>query len=333
MMTCTITQPARSAAKFLLCVIFLLNACIATAGYEDREDVRKFIEMMRDEHGYRSETLHEWFSRVKQQKSSLSAIARPAEGLPWHKYRKIFITEKRIRDGIRFWNENADTLERAEKIYGVPAEIIVGIIGVETFYGKHKGKYPVFDTLTTLGFDYPKRGRFFRKELKEYLLLIREENMDPFAMKGSYAGAVGKPQFISSSYRHYAVDFDGDGKRDLLNSTADAIGSVANYFKAHKWKAGEQVLVKARYNSSKPFPSFGMKPKKSVSELSKLGLFAQQPVKSSALAQPMRLDLGGDYAYYLGLHNFYVITRYNHSNLYAMAVYQLSQLIKQGKPE
>lgn len=315
----------------LISALALLFSATLYASYETRQDVKDFIGMMQEKHGYDTEQLTRWFARAEKQDASLKAIARPAEALPWYKYRKIFIRDSRIEQGIQFWKDNEETLNRAEATYGVPAEIIVGIIGVETSYGQYKGKFPVFDTLITLGFDYPKRGKFFRKELEEYLLLIREEGLDAFEMKGSYAGAVGKPQFISSSYRAYAVDFDGDGKRDLLNNTADAIGSVANYFRRHGWKQGETVIIRAEYKSSNKFPDLGMKPKKSIGELTRFDLFPLQPVKNSELAQPIRLELDNGHEHYLGLHNFYVITRYNHSNLYALAVYQLSQLIKQGK--
>lgn len=315
----------------LISALALLFSATLYASYETRQDVKDFISMMQEKHGYDAEQLTRWFARAEKQDASLKAIARPAEALPWYKYRKIFIRDSRIEQGIQFWKDNEATLKRAEATYGVPAEIIVGIIGVETSYGQYKGKFPVFDTLITLGFDYPRRGKFFRKELEEYLLLIREEGLDAFEMKGSYAGAVGKPQFISSSYRAYAVDFDGDGKRDLLNNTADAIGSVANYFRRHGWKQGETVIIRAEYKSSNKFPDLGMKPKKSIGELTRFDLFPLQPVKNSELAQPIRLELDNGHEHYLGLHNFYVITRYNHSNLYALAVYQLSQLIKQGK--
>jgi len=321
----------RTGLPALASICVLLFSANLYAGYETREDVREFIRMVAEKHDYDTEQLTRWFARARRQEASLKAIAKPAEALPWYQYRKIFIKDSRIEQGIEFWNEHEETLLRAEETYGVPAEIIVGIIGVETFYGKHKGKFPVFDTLVTLGFDYPKRGKFFRKELEEYLLLIREEGIGAFDMKGSYAGAVGKPQFISSSYRHYAVDFDGDGRRDLLDNTTDAIGSVANYFKMHGWKQGEPIIVQAEFKNDGDFPELGMKPVKSISELTQAGIFPVQPSRSSDLAQPIQLELNDGHEYHLGLHNFYVITRYNHSNLYAMAVYQLSQLIKQGK--
>jgi len=300
------------------------------AGYEEREEVKAFIDMMADKHNYDRAMLTEWFRKAVKQEATIKSLDKPAESMSWHRYRKIFMTEKRTNKGVEFWQANRETLERAEATYGVPPEIITAIIGVETFYGQYKGKFPVFDTLTTIAFDYPKRGSFFKKELEQYLLLIREEKLDAYTLKGSYAGALGKPQFISSSYRNFAVDFDGDGKRDLLNNTVDAIGSVANYFKAHNWKPGKPVTVTANYKSNKKFAEYDMKPKYSISELSAQGVFPSQPVLSSALATPIQLEQADHMEYWMGLHNFYVITRYNHSNLYAMAVHQLSQSIKQG---
>lgn len=315
-------------------ITFLGLALISTtnaiaAAYHEREDVKQFIDMMHTKHQFDKAQLTDWFSRAIRQTKTLEAIAKPAEGLPWYKYRKIFLTEKRIRKGIEFQEKNRAALERAQTKYGVPPAIITAIIGVETFYGVYKGKHPAFDTLVTLGFDYPKRGRFFRSELENYLLLVREEKFDAFELTGSYAAAMGKPQFISSSYRNYAVDFDGDGKRDLLNNTVDAIGSVANYFSRHGWRSGETVVITANYTGS-DFPKFDMKPGHSIASLSAKQIFPTQAVKTSALATPIQLELPQGYEYWLGLHNFYVITRYNHSNLYAMAVYQLSQAIKQG---
>jgi membrane-bound lytic murein transglycosylase B len=315
-------------AATLFC-IFISHGS-AYAGYEERDEVKTFISMMVDKHSYDRETLTDWFRKAVKQEETIKSLDKPAESMPWHRYRKIFMTEKRINQGIEFWRENKETLERAEATYGVPPEMITAIIGVETFYGKYKGKFPVFDTLVTIAFDYPKRASFFKKELEQYLLLIREEALDAHTLKGSYAGALGKPQFISSSYRHYAVDFDGDGKRDLLNNTADAIGSVANYFKQHGWNNGDPVVVTASYKSNKKFSEYAMKPEHSVSELSKHGIFPSQPVVTSSLASPIQLEQADHMEYWLGLHNFYVITRYNHSNLYAMAAYQLSQSIKQG---
>ncbi len=313
---------------FALLLAFLTAGQVA-AEYESRDDVKQFMDMMYSKHQFDKLQLTDWFGKAKKQTRTLEAIAKPAESLPWHKYRQIFLTDKRTRQGIEFMQEHWRTLQRAEQEYGVPPEIITAIIGVETFYGAYKGKYPAFDTLVTLGFDYPRRGEFFRSELENYLLLVREEGFDPFELKGSYAGAMGKPQFISSSYRHYAIDFDGDDKRDLLNNTEDAIGSVANYLKRHGWSPGESVTVMASFKG-KQFAEYDMKPQYSIGELSSQNLFPTQPVKSSELATPIQLKIEDGYEYWLGLRNFYVITRYNHSNLYAMAVYQLSRRIKQG---
>lgn len=312
--------------SLLIAAPILVNP--AYAGYEKREPVQQFIDMMVEKHDYSRLQLAIWFQQAVKQEETLKSLDKPAESMPWHRYRKIFMTDKRINEGIQFWKENQETLKRANELYGVPAEIITAILGVETFYGKYKGKYPVFDTLVTIAFDYPKRAKFFKKELEQYLLLIKEEALDARDLKGSYAGAMGKPQFISSSYRHYAIDFDGDGKRDLLNNTADAIGSIANYFSEHGWKKDSPIAVTASYKSDQAFPEFDMKPKHTISELSKLGIFPSQPVLASLAATPIRLEQPDHGEYWLGLENFYVITRYNHSNLYAMAVYQLSQSIK-----
>jgi membrane-bound lytic murein transglycosylase B len=300
------------------------------AGYETREEVQQFMDMMVEKHDYPRLQLAIWFQNAVRQDETLKSLDKPAESLPWHRYRKIFMTDKRINQGAEFLKDHRETLQRAEDIYGVPPEIITAIIGVETFYGKYKGKYPVFDTLVTIAFDYPKRAAFFKKELEQFLLLVKEEGLDARELTGSYAGAMGKPQFISSSYRHYAVDFDGDGKRDLLNNTADAIGSVANYFKQHGWQKGAPIAVTASYKSDAAFTDYDMKPKFTISELSKQGVFPSQPVRPSTVATPIRLEQPDEGEFWLGLHNFYVITRYNHSNLYAMAVYQLSQSVKQA---
>ena len=220
------------------------NSCAASAqqNYAQRADVKIFIDEMVEQHGFDRAYLEDKFASAKRLDNVLESIAKPAEKeLNWGQYRPIFVTNKRSNKGKKFIRENRATLERAEKEYGVPVEIIAAIIGVETFYGRHTGKYTVFDSLTTLGFDYPKRGKFFRSELKQFLLLSKEEDIDIETMTGSYAGAMGMPQFISSSYRRYAVDFDGDGKRDLWNSTEDVIGSVANYFSEHGWVKGGEV--------------------------------------------------------------------------------------------
>jgi membrane-bound lytic murein transglycosylase B len=259
----------------------------------------------------------------------IEAMRRPAEAKPWYKYRPIFVTMARTRAGVQFWRSNEALLERAEREYGVAPEIIVAIIGVETRYGGYTGKHRVLDALSTLAFGYPKRAPFFRKQLEEFLLLTREEEVDPLKAKGSYAGAMGMPQFIPSSYREYAVDFDADGKRDLWNSTADAIGSVANYFRRHGWRDGEQVTLKARVRQrpDDALAEAGLKPSLPMQRLAGMGVEVKDSPPGDTLVSLVRLENRNGEEYWLGLQNFYVITRYNHSALYAMAVYQLSREI------
>lgn len=269
---------------------------------------------------------------ARVQDGILTTIARPAEGMPWHRYRAIFVTEKRISEGIEFWRQERSLLDRAAAQYGVPPEIIVAILGVETRYGRHQGRHRVLDALVTLGFHYPPRSEFFRSELEQYILLTREEGLDPTEVRGSYAGAMGKAQFISSSYRHYAVDFDGDGRRDLINSTADAIGSVANYFRSHGWRPGGPVATEA--TAPKVYDHLlqsGLRPEKTLGQLRESGVRTRQPeLPDDAEALLLALDQENQVELWVTLHNFYVITRYNHSALYAMAVYQLSQAIRAG---
>ena len=222
-------------------------------------------------------------------------------------------------------------LNRAEEEFGVPVEIITAIIGVETYYGKHTGKHTVFDSLTTLGFDYPPRSKFFKSELKQFLLLSKEEDISIDDMTGSYAGAMGMPQFISSSYRRYAVDFDGDGKRDLWNSVPDVIGSVANYFSEHGWQKGESVVHPAVVkDESVVREKNALKPYTTVGELRQQGVEITSDLDLDSKEQITLLKFKGKEGdeYWAGLNNFYVITRYNHSALYAMAVHQLSEKIK-----
>lgn len=300
----------------------------------ERDDVRTFIDELANKHGFDTQQLSQLFREVKLKQKIIDAISRPAEAKPWHQYRPIFVTQSRINQGVEFWERHQADLERAEQVYGVPPEIIVAILGVETRYGRHKGRYRVMDSLATLAFEYPKRAKFFRSELEHYLLLAREEGLDPLSIMGSYAGAMGYAQFISSSYRHFAVDFDADGKRDLWNNTSDAIGSIANYFKRHHWQPGGMVTVPALVggNHIKVTVKKGFKPHSSVAELGNKGVTPKAYADPSAMAALIELETRRGPEYWLGLDNFYVITRYNHSPLYAMAVYQLGQaILKQHK--
>ncbi len=317
----------------LLCLV-CLNAVAAAKLYSDRPEVRSFIDELTEKHKFNRAELLGLFRKTQRQQNVLDAIAKPAEReLEWKQYRPIFINQARIAGGASFWHKHLPLLKQAENEYGVPAEIIVAIIGVETGYGKHLGRHPVLDSLITLSFDGQRRKQFFRRELEEFLLLTRDERIDPSVVKGSYAGAMGMPQFISSSYRRYAVDFDKDGRRDLWESKADVIGSVANYFKVHGWQGGEDVVIQARVNGDVSNIAVGrgrkgLKPSKSVAVLSQAGVSSARTLPEDTPATLIRFEGDKGTEYWLGLQNFYVITRYNHSAMYAMAVYQLAQQIK-----
>ncbi|MCG6936755.1 MAG: lytic murein transglycosylase B [Gammaproteobacteria bacterium] len=308
---------------------------IAAFNYAQRADVKDFIDEMVREYGFDRNDLEIKFAAAKRLDTVLETIAKPAEKeLTWGQYRPIFVTSKRSSLGKAFMQKYRETLNRAEKEFGVPAEIITAIIGVETYYGRLTGKYSVFDSLTTLGFDYPPRSAFFKSELKQFLLLSKEENISVDEMTGSYAGAMGMPQFIPSSYRHYAVDFDGDGKRDLWNSVPDVIGSVANYFSEHGWKQGETVTHPVTVNNTSILNDKNtLKPYVTVKQLKQQHVMlntkpsAQQP-KDDQLATLLTLEGENGDEHWIGLRNFYVITRYNRSELYAMAVFQLSEMLK-----
>jgi membrane-bound lytic murein transglycosylase B len=304
----------------------LTSACAATTPYSQRSDVREFIAAMSDRHQFSNDELATLFDQVRFRQDIIDAMTRPAEKKPWHEYRQIFINARRIDGGVEFRKEHARILERAEEKYGVPAEIVTAIIGVETLYGRNTGRHRVVDALATLAFDYPPRSAFFRGELEQYLLLAREENLDPLALTGSYAGALGKPQFIPSSYRNYAVDFDGDNRRDLLDNVADAIGSVANYLSVHHWRRGQPVASRIRPDARIPAELIarGIKPHTSVADFAALGINTEDPLPPEAMAAVIELEGADGPEYWLGLDNFYSITRYNRSSLYAMAVYQLA---------
>ena len=263
--------------------------------------------------------------------SVLEAIQRPAERKPWHEYRKIFITTKRIARGADFWREHADSLARASERFGVPPEIIVAIIGVESYYGSHRGRLRVLDSLATLGFRYPKRSSFFLSELEEFVLLSSEERLDARSVKGSYAGAMGIPQFISSSYRHYAIDFDGDGVRDLIGSPEDAIGSIGNYLAMHGWRAGGTVAVPAEVEGEeyRTVVEQGIKPHSSLASIRAAGVGFSVEADQEEQGALLEFEAKNGHEYWVGLTNFYVITRYNHSRLYALAVFQLAQGIRE----
>ncbi len=328
------TRSLRSPGLRLRLLLPLLAALSLPApgraeGLPERPEVRAFVDRMAASHGFPREQLLDWFSRVRIREDILRAISNPAEAKPWHEYRQIFLTPDRIRGGAQFMRAHRPALQRAEATYGVPPEIVTAIMGVETRYGRYKGRYPVFEALSTLAFAYPRRSRFFAGELEQFLLLTREEGLDPLGVKGSYAGAMGGPQFISSSFRGYAVDFDGDGHRDLWTDPDDMIGSIAHYFARHGWRRGEPVAVPAQVSGdgAAGLLALGLRPQRTVAELVAAGVRPGTAVPGELPAALIALEGAGGTEYWLGFTNFYVITRYNHSPLYAMAVYQLSREI------
>ncbi len=312
----------------LVCVLAVIMP--VSASYLEHPEARSFIVEMENEHGFSRSELEQLFKQAERKDSILEAIARPAEKrLDWKGYRKIFLTDDRITKGRDFVAAHRATLERAERELGVPPHIVAAIIGVETRYGQHKGRYRVVDALATLAFDYPPRSKFFRKELAQFLLLAREQGFEAYELKGSYAGAMGYGQFIPSSYRHYAIDFDNDKVADILNNPVDAIGSVANYFKAHKWRSGEPVTmpVSAEGEAFRSILHDSLKLKHSVADLRAAGVNVPAEINADSQAKLLALQGADGEELWLALHNFYVITRYNHSRLYAMAVYQLANEI------
>ena len=320
-------------------LVLALSGCFGASAddsYGTSELAQELIDELVEEEGFDRAYLQTVFEDAKRKDSILEAIARPAEKTkPWYDYRKIFVTDKRERQGIEFFAEHKETLARAERETGVPAEIIVSVIGVETYYGRITGSYRVIDALSTLAFDYPRRSPFFTKELKNYLMLTRDQGLDPLEIKGSYAGAMGYGQFMPSSYREYAIDFDSDGLIDIWGNPVDAIGSVANYFKRHGWRTGEQVIAAATAEPDVGEEWFvrtraDLKPKFTVAEFTAAGITAADNLDPAASAVAMKFELEDGYEYWLGLHNFYVTTRYNHSAMYAMSVYQLAERIAAG---
>ncbi|MDH5300784.1 MAG: lytic murein transglycosylase B [Gammaproteobacteria bacterium] len=326
----TPTKPVCSALLCALTLVFSSNASQASSEVQQRPEVQKLIKELVSEHKFSEDKLNSIFSQVTLLPKVIDSMNRQAEALPWHRYRSIFLKNERIEQGARYWQENAAALLRAEQKYGVPSEIIVAIIGVESRFGEHKGSNRIIDSLTTLAIDYPRRASFFTNELKEFLLLSREEGMDPLQVKGSFAGAMGKPQFISSSYRQYAVDFDGNGVRDLISSHEDAIGSVANYFKQNGWKTGEQVAVPAQVSGNKyrQLVEKGYQPNVALREARTMGVSWNSALSADEKGALIELQQVDGAEHWLALQNFYVITRYNRSQHYAMAVFQLSDEIR-----
>jgi membrane-bound lytic murein transglycosylase B len=316
----------------------LLSAAASWAGRappaaaELRPEVEAFVDELSEKHGMSRLELRAILRQARVQPGILRVMSAPSTARPWHRYRPVYINPERIAGGVRFWNRYADLLARAEREYGVPAEIIVATLGVETLYGSHTGTHRVLDALTTLAFDYPRRAAFFRGELEQFLLLVRDRVLDPLRMRGSYAGAMGVPQFMPSSFRRYAVDFDGDGQRTLWDGMADSIGSVANYYRSFGWRSGEPVVLRANVEGSGylELAELGIEPTIDAATFRNAGVTPQADLGERGAAMLVLEDESGP-LYYLGLNNFYVITRYNRSVNYAMAVYQLAAEIRAAR--
>jgi membrane-bound lytic murein transglycosylase B len=317
---------------FLCAFALALPVAASADSFGQREVVRKFIEEMHEKHSFDRKHLAHIFGMIQPQPKAIKAILPPKDpaARSWQAYRARFIEPSRIEGGLHFWETNAEKLEAARHAFGVPEEIIVAIIGIETIYGRNLGKFPTLATLATLAFDYPPRADLFRRELEALLLLARETQRNPIVFTGSYAGALGMPQFLPSSIRKWGVDFDGDGQVDLAASSADAIGSVANFLASHGWETGSPIVVSATAVGDRigELIDGGILPRLTPVEMTAYGVNTatdapQLPCALIDLATPNEAT-----EYWLGYRNFYVITRYNRSSFYAMTVYALSRKLK-----
>lgn len=321
----------------LMSSIFITLICFSFSAHADtaftqRKDVQQFMNMMVKKHQFNAKELTATMNQVQIQPQIIESMERPYEKKNWDVYRALFLTAQRVQGGLDFWAANRATLERVQKRYGVPPEMIVAILGVETLYGAKQGDNRVLDALATLAFEYPKRSPFFTKELAEYLLLCREHKVPATHYKGSYAGAIGKPQFMPSSYRYYAIDFNNKGRRDLVADNDDVIASVANYFHKHGWKKNDGIAQNAELKGWH-FKKIQMNPRTANYNYAQLISAGIKPITASQnhpkRAGVIELMTDDGKEYWLAYPNFFVITRYNSSPQYALAVYLLSQQLKQ----
>jgi membrane-bound lytic murein transglycosylase B len=315
--------------------IYFLSLFWASAAESPERDraLTVFLDEMVARHGFAREELDQAFGSTRSVPQILELMDRAVDPKPWDEYRSLFVTAEKISGGERFWSENADALALARERYGVPEEIVIAVIGIETHYGRNRGRFKVLEALATLAFEYPRRASEFRLQLEHFLLLTREESLPLGSPLGSYAGAMGIAQFMPGSYRRYAIDFDGDGRRDLFENNRDAIGSIANYLTAHGWQRNAPVAVPASVSESatEPFRSGKLSTRYRLSELESLGITmvsAPPDEQEATSAIPLTLKNRSGSEYWLGFENFYVITRYNQSVYYAMAVHQLSAEIR-----
>lgn len=304
---------------FLLIISFGLFAQV------DELALQSFAQEFERKHGKPTEEVLNILNQAQFQQEIIDKISKPAEGtMTWARYRNIFIKEERIQAGKEFWKTHEEAIERVSMETGVPPEVILGIIGVETYYGRIKGSYKVLDALFTLGFGYPKRAKFFKSELEKFLILAETEGLDVYSIEGSYAGAMGYSQFMPSSYIAYAKSYDEGGNADLMNSPEDAIASVANYIKVHRWQKGAPVTTKANFTREvSNLNKQALRPKNQLSAYTAIGILPEDPITGDPKATLVKLDDD----YWFGFYNFYVITRYNHSPLYAMAVHELGMAV------
>jgi membrane-bound lytic murein transglycosylase B len=319
-------------SSLLLVAAIVLCSLPARALDTKRSDVKDFINHMAQTYDFKKRPLRKLLAAAQLQPAILEAMDKPAEKAKlWFEYRPIFLTERRIREGTDFWLAHRSALEAGSTRSGVPPEYIAAILGVETYYGRLTGNYRVLDALSTLAFDYPARSKFFRDELEQYLLLTRDAHFDPRALKGSYAGAMGAPQFMPSNYRRYAVDADADGRVDLWSNWDDVCASVGNYLKEHGWNAGEPVLSEATVTEQKPEDLDGRKLalSETVGSLKDKGVQFDSTQPPDAPAMLIAADEADGVHWRVGFNNFFSITRYNHSALYAMAVVELAGAVKQ----
>jgi membrane-bound lytic murein transglycosylase B len=302
----------------------------AAAQQSLQPEIEAFIDEMAQKHNFARDALRRMFSRVEPRPDIIRAVSAPLTARPWYEFRVRYVTARRIAEGVTFWEQHAAAITLASHKYGVPEEIIVSTIGIESLYGRHTGSHKVLDALTMLAFYYPPRARLFRSELEEFLLLAREAKLDTANVKGSYAGAIGIPQFLPSSYRRYAIDFDGDGRRDLVGTPADAIGSVANYYRKFGWREDEPVAVAVNLSGGEADAPVtgGLKPRIKVAEFRKRGVVPLTTVDDELMAQLFAVALENGQEYWLGFNNFYVITRYNPSVNYALAVLELARELR-----
>lgn len=294
----------------------------------DNPKVKLFIQHMVTQHQFKEPELISLFKSVKIRPKVIHHVKFPTELNPWYNYRQMYLTKDRIDQGVKFWNKYQAALTKAEDTFGVPASIIVATIGIESEYGKNTGKYPVIDALVNLAFGNTRRSAYFRQELEEFLILTREQHLNPLKVMGSYAGAIGQPQFMPSSYRYYAVNFSGNGSIDLSNDEVDVIGSVANFYKLHGWKEGQPVAIPDTSHVGFFDRIFGRKKTTiTFADLQKAGFVRNAEAIRQLPWARMELKGKNENEYWMTFHNFYVIERYNPSDVYAMAVYQLSYYI------